>query len=152
MNDDTKISAHCDCGEFSLAINGPPVVQLVCHCADCRAVSGLPYTEVVFFKASDCQTQGQTSSRTMKGASGHDKIYYSCAKCGTNLYGSVGVLNGACGVTANRLSPFKFEAQAHIWTSEKDSGVSIPESALQSAEMPPDDIVKTMLSTFWATN
>ncbi|MGK0337689.1 MAG: hypothetical protein ACJAXW_002688 [Candidatus Azotimanducaceae bacterium] len=50
---------------------------------------------------------------------------------------------------ANRLAPFEFEPQAHIWASEKLDEVTIPAGIAQSEVGPPKEIVETMLATFW---
>lgn len=149
MSETANVTAQCECGKLTLEITNPPVVQLVCHCADCRAISGQPYTEGVFFAADGCSAQGQSKTQTMKGGSGYDKTYYSCAECGTTLYCTVNALNGACAVMAARLKDFKFEPAAHVWTSEKAEGVTIPKSAIQSPKAPPKEIRNIMLASLW---
>jgi hypothetical protein len=149
MTEATKALAQCECGALALHIEGAPVAQLVCHCSDCRAFSGMPYVEVAFFEPDACSADGQVSSTTMKGGTGSDKTHYSCAICKTPLYARVTALNGAWAVMANRISSFKFEPQAHIWTSEKADDVLIPEGITQTSERPPNEIVDTMVSSFW---
>lgn len=144
-----KTSARCECGALVVEIAGDPVVQLVCHCSDCRAFSGRAYTDAVFFKPEHCSLRGRTNAMTTKGATGFDKTHYSCARCNTPLYVTVAALNGAWAVVANRISPFRFEPNAHIWTSEKADGVTIPATMAQSPGAPPKEIVDTMLASFW---
>ncbi len=146
---DITMSAHCECGALTVYIEGPPVSQLVCHCNDCQETTGLPYFEVAFFKPNACRADGDVHSTTMQGATGSKKIHYACAKCATPLYGRVSVLNDAWGVAANRISPFEFEPQAHIWTSEKVDEILIPEGIAHTAEGPPKDIVDIMVASFW---
>jgi len=149
MTGTTNTSARCECGALALHIKGAPVVQLVCHCSDCRAFSGMPYIELAFFQPDGLSVHGQASSTTLKGGTGFDKIHYSCASCQTPLYVTVAALNGASAVMANRLSPFKFEPQAHICTSEKANDVTIPAGITQSSGAPPKEIADTMVSSFW---
>jgi hypothetical protein len=149
MTDDETISIQCRCGELSLQIKGLPVVQLVCHCNDCREATNLPSVGLVFFESTACTSEGNSTPSEMKGSSGYDKSYYSCASCGTLMYGRVKVLNNAWAVVADHMASFEFEPQAHIWTSEKITDVSIPESTLQSPTGPPDDIREVMISAFW---
>ena len=149
MAETIKTAAHCECGALVLDIDDAPVAQLVCHCNDCKSFSGMPYVEVVFFKPDACSTHGQANSTITKGGTGSDKTNYSCAICKTPLYARVAALNGAWAVMASRISPFKFEPQAHVWTSEKADDVMIPAAMTQTAERPPKEIVNTMLSSFW---
>ena len=149
MTETTKSSASCECGALAMDIKGAPVIQLVCHCKDCRSFSGTPYVDLAFFYPAGCSAHGQSNSTTMKGSSGSDKTYYSCASCQTALYATVAVLNGAFAIRANLLAPFKFEPRLHIWTSEKADGVTIPAGITQSPSVPPKEILDTMLSSFW---
>lgn len=148
VTENTKISAKCECGQLSLKIETSPVAQLVCHCSDCRSVTGLPYIEIAFFAPSGCEARGQSHPTTMKGGSGNDKTYFSCRECGTALYATVGALDGAWAVIASRLSPFKKESQLHIWTSERASGVDIPPSATQAPKGPPESVRNILRSSF----
>ena len=145
----TKTSARCECGALTLHVKGAPVVQLVCHCSDCREFSGMPYVEAAFFQSDQCSVHGQADATTMKGGTGFDKTHYSCASCQTPLYVTVAALNGALAVMASRILPLKFEPQVHIWTSEKADGVTIPAGITQSSVAPPKEITDTMVSSFW---
>jgi len=111
----------------------------------------MPYIELAFFQPGGCSVHGKANSTTMRGGTGFDKTHYSCAFCKTPLCVTVAALNGAWAVMANRLSPFNFEPQAHIWTSEKSDDVTIPAGITQSSEAPPKEIAVTMVSSFWGT-
>ncbi len=149
MNKTTTITSTCECGQLSLEITTPPVAQMVCHCADCRNATGLPYLELAFFKPGGCKAHGETRSLTMQGSSRKDKTYFSCRECGTPLYATVGVLNGAWAVIASRLSPFTVDSQLHIWTSEKADDVDIPSSATQEPKGPPESVRNLFRSAFF---
>src|SRR5882724_10702318 len=114
MSSNKDISAICECGQLSVMIYSAPVLQLVCHCADCRSVVGRPFTDIAFFAPTACEFHGSSQSIAMKGGSGQGKTYFSCKVCGTCLYATVGLLNGAVGVVADRLSSFKFKPLCHV--------------------------------------
>ena len=109
----------------------------------------MPYIEAAFFQADGSSVHGDANVTTMKGGTGFDKTHYSCAICQTPLCVTVAALNGATAVMANRLSPFTFEPEAHIWTSEKADGVTIPTGITQSSGAPPKEIADAMVSSFW---
>lgn len=142
-------SACCDCGALEVSIMGAPVAQLVCHCKDCQHFSGMPYIEAAFYHADDVFITGQASRTTLKGATGMEKTYNACEACGVGLYSTLGALNGATAVLADRIAPGNFEPQAHIWVSEKAEGIDIPEGITQTQERPPKEIVDAMISRFW---
>ena len=39
----TTLTTTCRCGAVQLTMSGEPVVQLYCHCDDCRAAHGGAY-------------------------------------------------------------------------------------------------------------
>jgi len=149
MTKATTTTAHCECGALSLDIEGAPVVQLVCHCNDCQTFCGTPYVEAAFYNADACCVDGEVNETTIKGGTGSDKTHYSCAACQTPLYVRAAALNGAWAVMASKISSLDFKPKAHIWTSEKADGVSIPAEMTQTTGRPPKEIVDIMVSSFW---
>ena len=149
MTDVSNTSARCKCGALEIHVDGPPVVQLVCHCSDCQAFTAMPFSDIVFFKPEQCRVAGQTNTTTTQGNSGFDKTHYFCASCQTPVYVTVAVLNGAVAVIASQLSAFTFEPEAHIWTCEKADNVTIPAEAIQSSGLPPKALADSMVAAFW---
>lgn len=81
----------------------------------------------------------------MQGGTGSEKLHHSCDSCGTPLYVQVEALNGAVAIRAGRLSPFIFESEVHIWTSQKAEGIEVPSDTRLTLGPPPDDIVERMI-------
>ncbi|MFA0813295.1 GFA family protein [Microbulbifer epialgicus] len=144
-----KAIARCECGALELNVSGAPVVQLTCHCKECQEFSGLDFVEGGFFRKENCHITGNSKSETLQGGTGSQKIHHSCSSCATPLYVQVEALNGAIAIIANRLSPFTFESEAHIWTSQKAEGTIIPAGVHQTAGPPPKDIVQRMIKGVW---
>jgi hypothetical protein len=144
-----EASVSCSCEEFQLVVSKPPVVQLVCHCNECQAFSGLKSVRAAFFRKNDCHMVGQTTIETLIGGTGAEKLHHSCKACGEPVYVQVKALNDAVAIFADKLSPFDFAADAHVWTSQKAEGSEIPLALLQSPGPPPEEIVKRMLKGFW---
>jgi hypothetical protein len=114
--------AQCGCGSLSVTVSGEPVLQVICHCIDCRAVTGDPHTEVVFFRLGEVTVHGEPRCTQLVGASGQPKRYLSCARCDEFLFGEVGVLGGVCGIRPRSLgSGFSFSPRAHVWTSQREA-------------------------------
>jgi hypothetical protein len=110
----------------------------------------LPYTNGALFHPDGCRIEGETQSTEVQGGTGFDKVHHSCASCQAPMYVTVAALNGATAIEARRLSPFTFEAQAHIWTEEKADDVVIPAGIIQTPDGPPKEIVDIMVAKFWA--
>lgn len=120
-------SAQCQCKGLSIRLKNPPAAQLVCHCQDCRTISGRAFTSIAFFKPDDAEVSGATTVQTMNGGSGLSKSYFSCKGCGQFLYATVSVLKGMVGVEANDIAPpFEFKPICHVWASEKTDETVLP--------------------------
>ena len=147
-----ETTACCKCGELKVLISGSPVAQMVCHCRDCQRFTGLDCVEGVFFKSGDCQIHGQSEIDTAVGATGAKKLHHTCSACGDPVYVQVQALNNAVAIGADKLSPFEFVPEAHIWTSEKVSDSRIPADLPQSTDGPPPAIVARLIRDFWQSS
>jgi hypothetical protein len=144
-----EATARCGCGALEVLVSGSPVAQMVCHCRDCQSFTGLACVEGVFFKNVDCQIEGQSNVDIAVGGTGAKKFHHTCSACGDPVYVQVQALNNAIAIGADRLSPFEFVAEAHIWTSEKVSDSHIPPDLPQSTDGPPPAIVARLIRDFW---
>jgi hypothetical protein len=120
-------SARCRCGAFTAKMSSPPVLQLVCHCTDCRAVAGTPFSNFVFFRARDTETSGEATKHEFVADSGHATVRECCAQCGDMLIDRTAGFPKVVGVVAERIEgPFTFTPMHHVWTDSKLPGVEIP--------------------------
>jgi len=120
-------TAPCRCGALRVQLASPPVLQLVCHCTDCRAVAGTPSSNFVFFRARDAQVSGESVRREFVADSGHATVRECCASCGDMLIDRTAGFPKVIGIVAERIdSPFTFEPQHHVWTDSKLAEVVIP--------------------------
>lgn len=127
----------CSCNRLKLSFSKEPFAQLVCHCKDCQQVSRRHYTEVVFFRPEADFLEGESNATSMTGGSGLNKSYQQCASCGEFVYATVDALKGMVGVVAEKIqAPFQFTPMAHVWTSQKQSDVEIPTTAMQFEQAP----------------
>lgn len=138
MKNHRSLQASCECGKLSITANTRPLLQLVCHCTDCREATGQPYTEVAFFAPGSYQVHGESQAEKMPGGTGLGKVYYACAACGSPLYATVNAVGGSAGVIASRLSDFRFRPALHVWTSEKLPETRLPLFAIKFSKAPPN--------------
>ncbi|TNE86334.1 MAG: hypothetical protein EP330_21570 [Deltaproteobacteria bacterium] len=129
--------ASCGCGQLHVDFAVPPALQFVCHCADCRAVTGEPMTGAVFFPRAASTVHGEGRDTTMVAASGQPKRYVACTACGDMVFGEVNVLGGMCAVRPETLGEaFTFAPMCHVWTSEKADGVELSSDLPQFPRAP----------------
>lgn len=120
-------SARCRCGALHARLASPPVLQLVCHCTDCRAVAGTPFSNFVFFRARDAEVTGESVRREFVADSGHATVRECCARCGDMVVDRTAGFPKVIGIVAERIEPpVAFSPHHHVWTDSKLPDVQIP--------------------------
>ncbi len=137
MSQTAQFHAQCACGQMTIDTKTRPLLQLVCHCTDCRNATGDPFTEVAFFAPGAYTVHGDTVSEEMPGGTGLGKVYFACKQCNTPMYATVNALSGSAGIIAGRLSDLRFRPALHVWTSEKTPDTRLPLLALKFSKAPP---------------
>ena len=127
------ISGKCHCGAISFTATVDPNRVLVCHCADCQALSGAPFRAVLPTAAVSVDITGTAKHHVKVAESGNKRVNAFCPECGTQLYATEGEgppktlnLRLGCVDQRNQLAP-----AAQIWG---DSAMSWLES-LRSVPM-----------------
>jgi hypothetical protein len=92
------IDLQCRCGEVGLKITGAPVVQLYCHCDDCRAAQGGAYIAASIYPAP----MVVKSTPRMR-----------CPSCGTQLFAEITSV-GLRSVNGFLLPKAEFSPQLHV--------------------------------------
>ncbi len=101
------LQGGCQCGEVRYEIEGAPLHNALCHCADCRASAGAPM--VGWFAVKEDQfSQTGGAVTTYRGKNGAERQF--CPICGTGLfYRNAGMLPGIVDVQQATLD----EAASH---------------------------------------
>lgn len=121
------MQARCRCGGFRWASSSGPVLQLVCHCTQCRAVSGLPSTRFSFFKVRDTQTEGAFRTVEFVSAAGHRTVRELCAACGQLLIDRTEGYPKIVGVVHDAIDPpVPFAPAHHVWLADRVDGGEEP--------------------------
>jgi len=80
-------SGSCYCGNVKISYTGTPIAQGLCHCWDCRKLSGSTYSTNVIVPADGFTVTGTPKAVPKKADSGADITNYFCGDCGTPLWG-----------------------------------------------------------------
>ena len=80
------ISGKCHCGAISFTATVDPNRVLVCHCADCQALSGAPFRAVLPTAAVSVDITGTAKHHVKVAESGNKRVNAFCPECGTQLY------------------------------------------------------------------
>ncbi|WP_309664505.1 GFA family protein [Tabrizicola sp.] len=115
-----SIHATCACGAITSATTADPVVQIICHCSDCRDATGGDFVTGVFFKLADVTIKGSVTERAYTSARGNRTTRELCAACGTPMFDRSEGFAHLIGVFAERIAlPFKAEPKLEMWTASR---------------------------------
>ena len=124
-------SFSCACGQCTVTVaeGAPCAFSAICHCADCRSITGSPYFWGNAFMPNQVSVTGETIAYT------HIKnTRHSCAKCGSFVYEPVPSF-GLTMLPAARL-PAPAAPMMHIFVKSKV--YPLPEDGLpRFDELPP---------------
>lgn len=129
---DVEISANCKCGHAQFKTKAKPVLQLCCHCADCRQATGDDASSIVFFKLEKVQILGDLLPMTFTSDLGNQTQRLACGQCKQIMFDKSAGFPHLLGVLAQRIAPpFVAAPQMHVWTNSKLPHVKIPEQMKQ---------------------
>ncbi|KAL1746744.1 Mss4-like protein [Schizophyllum fasciatum] len=97
-------NGSCYCGALRYSYTGKPSVQGLCHCNDCRKISGSIFsTNLIFPTDAVTLTAGTPKTYTTAGGSGQPITSTLCGECGSTLWRETPVYPGAKIVKAGSL-------------------------------------------------
>ncbi|MFK7729989.1 MAG: GFA family protein [Pseudomonadales bacterium] len=125
-----SVSARCRCGKVEFSSSEPPLIQLCCHCNDCREATSNDFTTIAFFDRSATSVSGTVSSRNFTTAAGMETCREFCATCNTVMFDKSDGFPTLLGVVAEQIAaPLEANPSHHVWVKSKLPHVSIPSSA-----------------------
>lgn len=123
----SQIIASCSCSQVTFKSAGKPVIQLCCHCKDCRDSLKTDYAEIAFFAIDTVEVKGTLSRKTYVADSGKQTARESCSDCGEVMFDRSEGFPNLLGVMSDRIqAPFESKPAFHVWTSSKLPEVKIP--------------------------
>ena len=124
----TTINANCACGGFTFKSSSAPLLQLTCHCQQCRDASKSPFTNLAFFKVAETSVSGDTSVHEFVADSGTKTLRETCTGCGEMVLDRTQAFPQIIGVVAERIGPpYEFQPRCHVWLESKVMEPTIPE-------------------------
>ncbi|WIY51625.1 GFA family protein [Devosia sp. YIM 151766] len=81
-----ELTATCDCGAVTLAVQGPVVSMFQCGCQNCQKVSGSGHSSVFLMESDNVRPTGATKSFARPTDSGAVFTRNFCPECGTTIY------------------------------------------------------------------
>lgn len=126
------LDAVCKCGKLRFSSGQAPVLQLICHCQDCRDATGHDASSIAFFKKDAVDVAGETIAKTFTSARGNQTMRVACAECDTVLIDKSDAFPTLIGVITDHIAPpFQAAPSCHVWTRSRlphvRIGVGLPE-------------------------
>ncbi|CAI6332966.1 unnamed protein product [Periconia digitata] len=116
-------SGSCFCTAIKFTFTGEPLVKALCHCTDCRKLSGSTYTTNLLIPSSSFTLLSGTPKPVPKTSDAGNAITnFFCGECGSPLWGK-----GAFG------DDLVLRAGVVDWEEGKENGMS--EGARPSVEL-----------------
>ncbi|KAF8514556.1 glutathione-dependent formaldehyde-activating enzyme [Hysterangium stoloniferum] len=80
------VTGSCLCGNVTYKIDAPITLVGICHCDNCRRVSGAAYNLGIGVPRAAINVTGETKEYVKAGGSGQDVHHVFCPNCGSPLW------------------------------------------------------------------
>lgn len=77
----------CFCEHSRVTVTGEPVAVSICHCSNCRKLSGAPFSVQALCKAEQVQVEHEGDVLSTASSANVDRC--RCVKCGSPIYASL---------------------------------------------------------------
>ena len=118
-SDAGPITGRCLCGNITYSADAEPVVQVVCHCADCQRQTGGPFTVVVGVPREAFTVEGDTLGTFMTVGEDHggETQRSFCTACGAPVFSIAAALPELALIKAGSLDDASWlEPTLEVWT------------------------------------
>jgi hypothetical protein len=78
--------AQCCCGSLRADARTEPEIVAMCHCTECQRRTGSTFGVSSYFKVSDVEVSGPSTSYVRTGTSGNKVETHFCPTCGSTVY------------------------------------------------------------------
>jgi hypothetical protein len=138
-NIEYPVKGACQCGNVTYELTEPPFLVVACHCKECQKLSTSAYSITAMVKAQSLNVQGELKHWERGSDSGAINAAKFCPECGNRIYH----YNPAEPEKIKlKLKPSNLEntrliqPTVHLWVSEKQPWVEIPEGVKQFEKQP----------------
>ncbi|KAF2749860.1 hypothetical protein M011DRAFT_439231 [Sporormia fimetaria CBS 119925] len=134
-------SGGCLCGNVRYTVEGDPVSKGLCHCTDCRKITGSAYsTNVIYHPDSFAVTKGTAKQYSFSADSGNTISIYFCGDCGSTMWSEPAMFAGLKIIKAGTLDAEdalqKSKPALEIYSRARPDWIAAVEGAEQNEAMP----------------
>ncbi|HXQ45206.1 MAG TPA: GFA family protein [Caulobacteraceae bacterium] len=128
----------CLCGALRFEVDGEPLFQGYCFCADCKKASGSGFVPFMGFAASSVRISGPARQFRCASFRGGESVRNFCPACGGLVFGGIVGEDEQHTIYAGALDdPSGFEPSVAIFGRDKPDWMVLPEGITVFETMPP---------------
>jgi hypothetical protein len=86
MPDTLKVEGRCHCGAIRYRAEVDPEMVGICHCTDCRTLTGSAFRVTVRALAERFEIEGEPRRYLKTADSGNQRVHAFCGDCGAPIY------------------------------------------------------------------
>ncbi|KAL0931114.1 DUF636 domain protein [Colletotrichum truncatum] len=132
-------TSECVCGNIKVEISGDPLATVVCHCNDCRKISGSAFSFNWMVPQNTVKITGETKTFKTTANSGNLVTNHFCGDCGVTLWSNTPATPGLMCLKAGTFNDSKDQNNPHpmseIFVSRRLGWLSAIPNADQKKEM-----------------
>ena len=133
------ITGSCQCGSVVYQVEGRPLMTYACYCSDCQKRTGSAFSLGMILPRSAIHVEGELTEWTRISDQGFHNTRFSCAGCGTIIYGIGGASPETLKLQPGTLDDTsELSVDAHIWTRSAQPWLKFPDDALIYTTQPDD--------------
>ncbi|KAF2853138.1 hypothetical protein T440DRAFT_419164 [Plenodomus tracheiphilus IPT5] len=133
----------CFCGNVRYEVTGDSEASILCHCLDCRKISGSTYSTNSLHTANAFKvTKGTPKQYTIKSESGNEMTSNFCGDCGSTMWREGGafpgkriIKAGATGTLDDTSIIDDMKVNAELFAPTRPKWIAAQEGAAQSKGM-----------------
>ncbi|TGJ86357.1 hypothetical protein E0Z10_g2421 [Xylaria hypoxylon] len=130
----------CFCGKVRYSIEGEPLGKALCHCYDCRKISGSTYSTNIIVAGPGFKLLSGTPKSIAKTAdSGREIVSHFCGDCGSTLWRDGAAFGDGRVIKVGTLDDANafddYAPAVELFTSHRVGWVSEVSTAVQKAQM-----------------
>ncbi|KAF2260586.1 hypothetical protein CC78DRAFT_24682 [Lojkania enalia] len=130
----------CMCGNVRYSVEGEPAMKALCHCTDCRKITGSTYSTNALFPEEGFKVlQGTTKQHSKVADGGNTITSHFCGDCGSTMWREGPTFKGLKVIKVGTLDDpdalTKAKPDAELFTSTRVEWVSEVPNAKQLLAM-----------------
>jgi hypothetical protein len=131
------LEGGCLCGQVRYHVDGPALVEAVCHCRNCQKQGGSAFSVIVGVAADALKLDGQPALFLDHGESGNPVNRYFCGACGSPIYSGLPGTPQVVYLKAGTLDdPTHLAPKMNVWCDSAWDSTLFPPDAIKVARNP----------------